>query len=517
MSVGISQKVGATVVQKILEDSPLEQSLLALRREQLKLQAQATENERRVNALHDALSSSAKNYNLQAGDFSGSVRNELPNIKSVPMTDSLGKKIKSSVVNLAERLFSFFKSSNKLSDEDVFEPYLQAIDRGLKDADHNKDFATYFYANDIYEMTVVEPGKEETKILLDVVINDVLVKSPKLDFSKPASENFMQRFAVLTSDFLYKPQKFKFDEKNEKFQQLYQLTARYLDLALENKNFTSEISKSKASFKEAVPGIVRATLMHAKAKSKNPEELKAKLSEYTRKIDDYFKGIINTVYNQDDPDEKISALFDSENDPGDMDLVALNQVNNFLDEAQKIPSAEQDLRAFLKHRPDVVKKVIDDLVPLAFEMIKHFNGESIHGSMNTFEMKSVDASTKESFSFEEKFADIAEIVYSLITFKAIPKAQSKSLIDWALSEEKAVKDEKMSLFIDTARFTKNPKNSKLRRQFFDNKEKIIYMYLMQSLHFDSKGKVSNLVAKWLTDLMNAVRKAQSVKKIIPDG
>lgn len=511
MSIGISKPVNQESVAQSLVDSELTSTLLDLRREQLELKAQTKENERRIESLHDTLSSNARHYGLTAQDFGTASRRKIPDINSVPNSDSIGQKIKSSIKNLGEKLFGFFKASNKMSDEEVFEPYLYAVDLALKEVKRGETFADYFYGNPEFEMTVVEPSKEEYEILYKMVIDEFLEKSQKGSKDNAASIEFMKRVALLSSDFIYADLDFTKKYKPEVEKRLSKAVARYLETALEDENLTKEISKSKSKFRAAVPGIISASFKLAQENSRNQTEFKEKLKEYTEKLDNYFLGIVRTVYNQDDPDESILALSNPEYDANDHELVLLNQVNDFLVEVQKFPSADQDLRAFLKHRPDLMATIESDVESLVSGMMVSLEGLNIHGSSSAFQKQKLDDPLK-SFKFEDKFKDVAELVYSLISFKAVPSAQSKRLTDWLFSEEAGVKAQKENLLIDTELFIKDPKDSKRKKDFLANKQKVIYMYLMDSLDFNDKGKVVKFDTVRMNKLINAVRKAQGIKK-----
>lgn len=498
-------------------NGPITRTMLDLRLEQVNQQRQSDENTRRINELHDALSINASKLGLLAEDFSKSALNKPAKLTSLPKSDSLGKRIKSSLKNLGQKLLSFVKNKKSNDPASELKPFLNTIDAAMHDADEGDTFADYFFGNSALKMTIHYPEKNEYPELYKMSLEDALEEDPKLELDSEATVHMMMRFATIASDFLYEPKHFNFNEDDLKFQEVYKTTARYLDMAFVDENFKKTISQSKEAFKSVVPALVFSAMKLARSKNLQGKELKDKVLEYALKLDKYFGDVIKEVYMDDQagvktPAEKALNYFRPEYDPDDKDLIMLSQVEDFLSEAQTSPSAEQNLLTFLKARPDLIKKLDDDVVALTHLMMESFTGLKLNGELNIFRKNGDGDAGRDVIEnqagsgFERKFADIAEIIYSMISHKPISRAQSKRLVEWSLSEERVAKEQRTNLKIDAERFIAKPQDSALRREFFANKQKIIFMYLMDSLNFDSKGQVNGIEREDLTNLINAVRK-----------
>jgi hypothetical protein len=348
-----------------------------------------------------------------------------------------------------------------------------------------------------------------------MITNEVLHKDSKLNLENDATQLFIQRLAALSSDFLYGDEHFNFDDKNPNFKLLQNKIAKYLDLAFDDKNFKGQISNSRDAFKAAVPKIIVAMVNHAKEKSTSSRDLKEKLLDYANKLDDYFSDISKVVCKEplSDADERISKFFAPDYDHTEPDLIVLNQVNDFINEAEGNISAEQDLRKFFSKNKHLTKAIIDNVIPLVNGMSQGLVNQNIHGSLRLHN-RGVDDYPEDAVTgqgdkqFEKFFSNIAQVIYSLISFKPISTNQSLRLVDWTFNETKEVKSEKAELKSKTTDFIANPTNNDLKDFFFSNKQKIIYLYLMDTLNFDLKGKVESLNNNDLNLLIGAVRKAQ---------
>lgn len=410
---------------------------------------------------------------------------------------------------------SFVGLGNESNNEEKLKPFLATIDAALLDAEPDQTFADYFYGNSALELSITEPTKDEYPKLYEMIIDELLHNDPKLKLESEATFHFMTRLAALSSDFLYEDKDFLVGDKNPNFKALQNTIAKYLDLAFDDKNFKDQISRSVDTFKAAVPKIIVAMVKHAKDKSSSIKDLKANLVDYANKLDNYFSDITQVAYKEplSEADEKISKFFAPDYDHTDLNLIVLNQVNDFISEAEGNISAEQDLRKFLSKNKHLTKALIDNVIPLVNGMSQGLVNQNIHGSLRLHN-RGVDDYPEDAVTgqgdkqFEKIFSNIAQVIYSLISFKPISTNQSLRLVDWTFNETKEVKSEKAELKSKTTDFIANPTNNDLKDFFFSNKQKIIYLYLMDTLNFDLKGKVESLNNNDLNLLIGAVRKAQ---------
>lgn len=511
----ISQKAIARKVRKDF-DNPLTQAMLDLRLEQLKLKAQSDENQRRIDALHDTLSVNAKHYGLHAQDFGSAGKRKLPEISNIPHTDTLGQRIKNSLKNLGKKLLSFVGLGNESNTTEKLKPFLATVDNALHEAKPGQTFTDYFYENPALEMIIDQPSKDERPKLFELVIDELLEEDTKLNLSSETALYSMRRLAALSSDFLYENKPFIVDDKNPNFKLLQSTIAKYLDVAFDDKNFKDQISRSIDTFKALVPKIIVAMMKHAKETSTSFKDLRVKLLDYANKLDNYFSDISQVVYKEpsSEADERISQFFAPDYDHTDFDLIVLNQVKDFINEAEKNISIDRDLTRFLSENKKMSKAVIDNYRPLVNRMQRNLVDQNIHGSLRLNDRTTADSDDdvvtgQGPDHFEKIFSDNASVIYALITFKPITTSQSRKLVDWIFDESNGLPSEKADLKSRTKDFIADPTNQELKDFFFANKQKIVYLYLMDSLLFNSKGKVTNVSNDELNLLMGAVRKAQA--------